>query len=262
MTLCGICLALLSGKDPGRFRIERDRRMNMKPQIRKNPNLRRTAAALLIGVTAALTGCGKSGSGSSGVGTLPGGQYPGGGPIGGGPIGNGACVPITTPIGFQGNNIYFDSANIMGGLIPGIRQQFGQMGVGVGGGSGPYYKQTAEGTITMNIYNGQNGYGNGYPGPFPGSQTPQGVSQSAQVTGTITLSQAVIADIMYRFGGIQQPPYPNPYPNPYPQQQVCVSGIAMGLGHYNTYLYGVGNPTTSGVFLYLNRTNHGYRLQF
>lgn len=227
--------------------------------------LRKVAAAIVVLSAATLTGCGKSGSSNS-TGTLP----PGGGP--GGPIQTGACVPISGAIGFQGSNIYFDSANIIGGLIPNSQTQVGQMGVGSGGGSGPYQRQAMDGTITMNVYNSQTQYPGQYPGQNPQypnqypTQQPQGPSQVANVSGTLYLSQATQADIMYRFGGQGQYPqpyptypgqYPGQYPNQYPQQQqVCVSGIAMNLGHYNTYLYG------GAVYLYINGTNRGYVVPF
>jgi hypothetical protein len=229
-------------------------------------HFRAIAATIALGAAATFTGCGKSGSGVGGSGGGVGGN--------GGWGGNGSCVPISSPIGFQGNNIYFDSANIIGGWIPQTTQQIGQMTVGGGGGSGPYQRQAVDGTITMNIYNTQQGQYpqqqpyQGFPtGTYNGSY-PSGPTQLANAQGTIYISQRTQADIQWRFGGGQysggytQPYFPSPYQQyptqqQYPQQnyqQVCVSGIAMNLGHYNNYLYG------GRVYLYLNNTTPGYIL--
>ena len=80
----------------------------------------------------------------------------------------------------------------------------------------------------------------------------------ATVSGVLQISQATIQDIVYQIilGRLQIPSlgqnfWQNPNPN-----AVCVSGMGMNLGHYNTYLH-------SGlVYIYFNGTSQGYGLVF
>ncbi|MGZ3696946.1 MAG: hypothetical protein ACXWP5_02535 [Bdellovibrionota bacterium] len=135
-----------------------------------------------------------------------------------------------------------------------------------------------------------------YPtSPYPTSPYPSypyggyggyGTTGGATMTGYVQPSQAVLQDIMYQngysygsgypyggtygggtygspFGGsYPYSPYPtSPYPtSPYPTApaapQICVSGVAVDLGIYNSTLYG------GKVYLYLNNTQHGYIMYF
>lgn len=96
--------------------------------------------------------------------------------------------------------------------------------------------------------------------------------------GMIQLSQMVIQDIQYKVasGQIIIPGYtPGNYVNTYPGVQtgvatgipsyytngiqpnaglpnICISGIALNIGRYNTRLYG------GQIYLYLNGSSHGY----
>jgi hypothetical protein len=124
-----------------------------------------------------------------------------------------------------------------------------------------------DGFISMNVYSQQYNQGAyppypGYPtgtAPSPYPSTGMGQAQTASVTGFLQLNPATVQDIAFKFsggmGGYTQPGY---FPQPgYPQQQqLCVSGIAMNLGHYYNYIYG------GAVYLYLNGTNHGYVVPF
>ena len=210
----------------------------------------RLAIALAI-VAATLTGCGKSGDNSQ-LGGIPGPitpGYPGGG-------GNGACAPITGDIPFTGQ-VYMDSANVIGGPIPNSAQTYGQLGIG-GGGGGPYNVMTTDlyerprysdaAALSMQLQPTTQQYYNGQYMPGP-----------ANTTGTLRLRQEVIADIQYQvmigaiplFGQGQ-----NYWQGNMPQ--ICVSAIGMNLGKYNQGLYGCS--TSSGIWLYLNGTQRGYKL--
>ena len=230
---------------------------------------RRIAAIAVAAGLLALTGCGSRSDASN--------PY---GPIGGIPGGViGGCIPINSQIGFTGTNAYFDAYNIRGGVIPGSNQALGQMSVTTAAAGGPYQRQGSDGTISMNVvpqggintgYNtGYNpGYNTGYPyypqNPYPNPyMQPAG---GASVTGFIALSPLVQGDISMRFGnGMVGTGYAYPYTqpgvvNPYapPIANVCVSGIAIDIGHtYQGYtLYG------GQVYLYMNNTQHGYVLYF
>ncbi|MBL7714663.1 MAG: hypothetical protein JNL01_04290 [Bdellovibrionales bacterium] len=261
------------------------------------------AAALAVISTALVSGCAMTNPQSPVNGNGQGqGQWnpwnPGGGSFPTLP-GGGGCVPISSPIGFQGQ-AYVDYANIVAGTLPYGYQNIGQMVVTGGGASGGMLNTrpgSSDGMISMNLQ--QSGFGQqmqmpytgypqntywqqtGYPSGFqqqpgfptggmvPGSWNPN----QSMIQGTIQLSQMVMTDIMYRFGGGMMNTFPgmtapNWYQQPgqipgYPQQpgygygsQVCVSGIAMNMGRWNNLLYG------GKVYLYLNGSQHGYTLQF
>lgn len=216
----------------------------------------------------ALAGCGKgSGSGSSSSYY----QYPGGG------IGGGGCVPISSQIPFAVQGAYFDWANIVAGQVPMSGANAGQVITGAGGMGGygqQFMGQGSDGAIQMNLtpgayanmpyagYPNQSMFGpqNGYP--YSGSYAPYGyggVSQGNNLvsgTGVLQLSSLVIQDILYKVqtGQIQIGLANNGYP--IQPQQICVSAIAMNVGHYYNLVYG------GQVYLYLNGTAHGYVMQF
>ncbi|HCM40558.1 MAG: hypothetical protein A2070_00430 [Bdellovibrionales bacterium GWC1_52_8] len=217
----------------------------------KDVNKRRIAAIAAGAGLLALTGCGGQAN-NGGVGGI------GGGLIGG-------CIPITAQIGFTGTNVYYDSSNIRGGLIPGTNQAIGQISVTTAAAGGPYQRQGSDGTISMNVLPQgvvapQYPYNTGYYPPV-NSYQPQG---GASVTGFIALSQLVQNDIMMKFSnGMTNTGYAYPYTqpgvvNPYTPQipNVCVSGVAMDVGHtYQTHmLYG------GRFYLYMNNTQNGYIL--
>jgi hypothetical protein len=240
----------------------------------------RFATALAIAAIGALmTGCGSSNNSPGIPGNNP--LYgPNGTPIAG-------CVPVSSQIPFTANNMYFDWANIVAGAIPGS-QSIGQVLVGGAATGGPYQRSGVDGTISMNIIPVGQTTTTPYPGypsgtfPSPYTMPTTGLqSQMANASGFLQISPATQQDIMNQVAmnpsayGVSYPygtgypntgyPYTNyPYTQPgmipqpgYPQQtQVCVSAIAMNVGHYYNTIYG-GN-----VYIYLNGTQHGYVLYF
>jgi hypothetical protein len=238
----------------------------------KRTKIQRMVAVIAVAGLPLLTGCGSSSpSNNGGVGGVPGAQFPG---VPGG------CVPITAQIPFTATNIYFDWANIVGGTIPQSGQSVGQIVVGGSPTGGQYQRSGVDGTISMNIMPSQQVAGSPYPTyptgtyPIPGQySTGYGAgynSKLANAQGFVQISAQTQQDIMYRvqMGQIQIPGYTGgygypsggygyPYPQPGTQQtQICVSQIAINVGHYYSTIYG-GN-----VYLYLNGTQHGYVLYF
>jgi hypothetical protein len=247
---------------------------------------------LALAASVALTGCG--GNNSSAPITSGGGVITGPGGV----LGNGTCVPINQQIPFAFQNIYMDSANVVGGYVPSSNQAVGQMVVGSGGyaaGYGQTLSRTGvDGTIQMSLTPVQqtqqypySGYPTGtFPIPSQYPQSPYGsyYAQSmntASGSGMLMISPTTQQDIynqalygripgvtvgspygtQYPGGGYGYPGYPTttPYPNTgYGAygQGLCVSAIAMNVGHYNNTLYG------GYVYLYLNNTQHGYVLYF
>lgn len=207
-----------------------------------------TIAMLLV------SGCGK-GSSSNGSGGSAGQINPGTPGYPG--YGNGGCVPITGAVPFTANNIMFDYANIIGGPVPGM-QAYGQITVGGAYGTqyqyGQYMGNSPYGSISMSIgqtnynNNGQYGYNqNGY----------------ASGTGSVTLSMLAQQELigLVQSGAIPLNIQNNQQYNPYGgysinPAQICVSAIAIDVGHYYNQVYG------GYVWLYLNGTQHGYRMQF
>jgi hypothetical protein len=180
------------------------------------------------------------------------------------------CIPIGSQIGFTGTGIYVDYANIVGGQIP-YGQRIGSMGLAIPT-SGPYQASGVDGSLTMSlapingpapsIYPGYPQYSfcggtqncNFLPGQGPGS---------ANIAGSITISPQTQQEINMYFGngyngfqnGFYYPGQIAPAPAPAPST-VCVSGIAMDIGHWDNRVYG-GN-----IYLYLNNTQHGFILNF
>jgi hypothetical protein len=174
---------------------------------------------LLVGVLAlALSGCGGSKNNGN-----PGGL---GGGLGTQPIQG--CIPITSVVGFVGNQIQLDTYNLRGGTIPYVGT-VGQMGLSAGAAGGQLQSSGPFGNISLQAQQTQYGVGN----------IAGGVQASAQV---IQYLQNVC-----QYGG--QPFCPQP------TQQVCVSNVAIDMGMYNGRLYG-------NFYLYLNGTQHGYALTF
>lgn len=231
----------------------------------KNQSYKRIAAALAILLSGPLlTGCGSS-EPDAPVAAAPAPVTPGG-------FGPGMCVPISSQIGFSGTNVYFDSANIYGGMVPGM-QAIGQMTVGTGGAGGPLMRSGVDGTISMNVTNTQTaGVAPGTPGMMPG-MTMMGTgtgSGMVSVTGFVQISPQTQQDIMYQaqigripVGGVGYAgmvpgamPQPGVMPGMAAPTQLCVSGIAMNLGHYYNTIH------SGHVYLYMNNTQHGYKLYF
>lgn len=235
--------------------------------------------AAIVGLT--LTACGKSSDDNSNV-YSQGGYYPPGTTGPGGQV-SGQCAPITGPIPFTIQGAYMDWANIVGGQIPFSSQAIGSVLVGGGAAGGQYVGQGSDGTISMQLMPGgypnqgympYSGYPNqsypGQPGQYAyGYNNAYGGQQFVSGAGTIQLSALVIQDIVYKVqtgqipiglnGGYQQPGYGYPqYPqyNQINPQQICVSAIAMNLGHYYNKVYG------GKVYLYLNGTSRGYVMYF
>jgi len=242
----------------------------MKTQ--KNMRIALTLAIAAFG--SLVTGCGSSNGtnvgqngGRLGTGGLPGG-----------------CIPMAQQIGFNGTGVRFDWANIVGGAVPNSAP-VGQITVTAGAAGGPYSRSGVDGTISLNAQQlGQAGNPQtGYPQTgYPQTGYPQQQSSTANIQGFVQISPQTQSDIIFQVqsgripignmgGGTTVPQLPqpgmpgyNPYQpqqpyNPYqPQQQtqVCVSGIAINVGHYYNTIYG-GN-----VYLYLNGTQRGYVLYF
>jgi hypothetical protein len=247
----------------------------------------RLATALALLVSAILiTGCGKKSDTTAGI------VAPVTGPTG--TLTGGGCMPLASSvIPFTGTNIYYSGISLVGGLLPGVSQQVGQVVLGGGATSGMFFRQGGDGQIVMSVvqspslYNGN--YPSGYPNNIYSGSIPSnypvsygswsGSSYLATVTGSVTLSQAVIQDIlnnamMGSYGAI--PGLTNQtvgtgtgygYGNGYGyggynmnyQQMaslVCVSGVAFNGLVYGNTLYGMY------VYLYLNNTAHGYTLYF
>ena len=235
-------------------------------------------AMAILSVAAVLTGCGKSDPNE-----IP---PPGGIPrwIPGYPGYGNACVPLTNgygsypgyggqttqgTIGFNAMNIYWDGRAIVAGNVP-YKSPSGQVTIGQGGQGGPYTRSGVDGVLSMQIT--QNAAYGGYPQQpqypqYGGTYGGQTSATTANATGMVQISSAVLQEIITRYGGYsggyQQPynPYqpggmPQPY-QPYQQPQTCVSGLAIEGnwsptgGFYNTWVY-----------LYMNNTQHGERLYF
>lgn len=219
------------------------------------------AAAIALAGTLVLTGCGSDPK------TRTGG-------IGGGL--NSGCIPITAQIPFRGTGIQFDFANIVGGripIVPGAYSQYagqtkGQMAVGGAPVGGPYQRSGVDGTISMAI--NQSGQAGQPAGAFPPTNGyPTGTYGAASVTGFVQISSMTQNDIrnQVQMGNIPigtgtnyNPSTPGTFPQPGAPGtyagNICVSGIAVDLGHHYNTIYG------GHVYLYLNNTTHGYALYF
>jgi hypothetical protein len=242
----------------------------MKPQIQ-----RKIALALALAASAVLTGCGSnSGSAVPGV-AVPaiavGGVYSSVG---------GACVPITTPIGFTVSGMSAYTVDAQGdaeytlGTIPG--------GQPAGSGSlyaGPppssvssqtFTSQGVSGSFEIQVANtaGVTTYGTPYSG-----YTGTNLTGAGEITISPTL-QSQIADYVQlygvstttttapfpTYGGYSGSPYGGTgynYSGSYNPASVCVSGIAI-----QGYLYAQDLGANAQIYLYLNNTQHGYILQF
>jgi hypothetical protein len=189
------------------------------------PVFKRIATALAIaGVSAVLVGCGSSNNTVPAV--LPGSTIPG---IGGLP-GGGGCVPITQPIPFTGQNIYFSYSSIVGGYVPGASQPIGQVVIGGAVAGGQFTRDAVDMYIAMNVIPAQMTYGGQYPPGYPGSIYPGGAQYptvppgyqypttsgipgynqyagfgqtpgAANVQGMIQIKPATQQEIMLQFGG-------------------------------------------------------------
>ncbi|MGK5085914.1 hypothetical protein WDW37_21710 [Bdellovibrionota bacterium FG-1] len=223
------------------------------------------APILVIASLAVSTGCGKSDPAAN-----PG--TPGAVPVA--PIGTPltpvptTCVPINAQIPFTATNIYFSSVNIVGGAVPGETQAYGQVMIGGSPTGGPYQRTGVDGTVSINIMPSQQANVPTPPvGIMPyngyGTQSNLQPPSLANANGFVAISAQTQADIMWQFGGggTQYPNYNTGYlPQPTlpvnQAQQVCISGIALSLGHYYNTIYG------GHVFLYLNNSQSGYKLYF
>jgi hypothetical protein len=246
-------------------------------------NIKRAAIALAALALPALMGCGKSNNDAAATsGSVPA-YYNGSGYYNGYAIGSAGCIPLTgQAIPFTISQMYFDSANLVAGRMPRTGQVVGQ--VMVAGGYAPqgygstFYRQGVDGTLQISV--NQTNLGAYSGSPYTGYPYSQQYSQTAGLrdgTGVLQINPQTLQDIQYQFSGGGyygsawggQPAtqygasYPTQYyPNQFPQftgqyqSQICVSGIAIEMGHYNQTLYG-GN-----VYLYLNGSDHGYVIPF
>jgi hypothetical protein len=136
-----------------------------------------------------------------------------------------SCVPIDQAIPFTATDIHFDFANIIAGALPG-QDSVGQVVLGGTPTKGPYQRFGVDGAITLNITQD---------------------SVAANASGYVQISPVTRQDILnqVQMGGL-----------PGKVDSVCVSGIAINVGHYNNTIYG------GSVYLYLNGSSHGYALYF
>lgn len=259
----------------------------MKNQAKR---LSKALAIALIGL--ALSSCGKSNKSNTnnnnpynpygnGAYNYPGGQIPA----------SGGCAPITGPIPFVAQGIYMDWANIIGGYAPQSGQPIGQVVVGGSGIAGGQYQGSgSDFSISMQVtpvngfagmpyqgYPNQSMFGlpnSGYSAQFMWGNTgamPYGYNgfnqgnQLVNAQGMIQLSQLMVQKLMYMAqmgqlpitGGIQQQqpgifPGNMPYMNP---SQICISAIALNVGHYYSTIYG------GYVYIYFNGTNLGFPIR-
>lgn len=179
--------------------------------------------------------------------------------------GSAGCVPITSAIPFSGSNVYFDTANVIGGNLPNGYQGPGTSSQLVIGSSGVALNQNYNNTgYNTGLGSGMMQLNGSSPdGTIQMTVTQANGTKTASVQGSLQLSQYMISMIMAKYAQQQynnQPVYNGQYPQQQPYNQsmtnVCVSAIAINLGHYNTSLYG-GN-----VFLYLNNQNSGVVVTF
>ncbi|MEK7690058.1 MAG: hypothetical protein AAB425_03460 [Bdellovibrionota bacterium] len=178
------------------------------------------------------------------------------------------CVAINSAqIGFTAVDIYYDWANIVGGSLPANGSTpaitYGTVAVATTAAGGSYSRTGSDGTLSMNItqsttaatspFSGYSGYPTGYPYSSNSYTTPtSGLSAvKAAATGYLSINSLVQQDILYKaqmgqISGVTATTV----------DQICVSGIAINMGHYYYYLYG------GIVYLYLNNTTHGYKMYF
>ncbi|MBC7690789.1 MAG: hypothetical protein H7222_03400 [Methylotenera sp.] len=225
----------------------------------KQSTSRKLAVCLAAALSAiSLSGCGKD---STPAPVAPIGAYGANGQL----IGGGGCIPIQQQIPFQAQGIYFDSANIQGGRIP-SGQQAGSIVVGGPVVAGQYGRSGANGTIAMDIamqgqgYQSQAGWSY-YKGPVNGQGfvqiSPLALQELQQMVATGYLQ---VPGATPTSGYTPNPAYPQPgNPQPgYPQagSNLCVSSIAINVGHSNQTIFG------GVVYLYLNNSNVAYPMQF
>lgn len=241
-----------------------------------SPNKAKRIAAILVAGLSAMTLGGCKPASSSTPNNVGG--------VGSGLAGAGGCIPVNQPISFTGTGVYFDWNDIIGGQIPGA-QAVGQMYIGGNAAGGPYTRnQPNWASIRMSVtpaaQSNQYGYNQGY------QQNLDNYTGPANITGVVQLSQLALTDLTnmvasgqipiqptgvapgygYGNGYMPQPVYGQPgygqpgYGQPINQGQICVSQIAVKLGHYHTTI--TGSFPGAGVYLYLNNSQHGYRLTF
>lgn len=236
-------------------------------------------STLVIAAIPALTGCGSNNPDSAPPGNVV-------NPLPTTPVAP-LCVPITSPIAFTGTGISFDWANILGGSIPadpyaGRNQPITAGTITIAAATttptgGPFQRSGVDGTISMNITQNTTvpvptpypTMPNTYPGYpyYPGGyQANQFGAAPASATGFVAISQMAQQDIVYTMSGSSSGTTAFPGLNYYPGYNTlpttttgtipCVSGMAIDVGHYYNTIYG------GYVYLYMNNTQHGYKLYF
>ena len=199
--------------------------------------------------------------------------------------GTGACIPLGQPIPFVATNMYMDYANIVGGNVPYTGASGGTIVTGGSIAAGPYSSQnTSQVSISMNLatpiastavpytgYPNQSMYGqtgnyqwNQSTGNYPyGYNGYNQGSNRVSATGVINLSQTVIQAIQAQVysgripltgtqTGFPSSNYPYGTPATAGTANICVSAVALNIGHFNNILY------SGQIYLYLNGTSHGY----
>lgn len=243
--------------------------------MKRNKLSQYATAVAIASLAGVMSACGSS-SGSSAPGIA------GIGGVGGTASNTGGCVPLTTTMSFSATNAYIDSANIY--AVPsGTTGGIGTTGtmttyVSAGGavattlGNGVYSNtwnsavSDAYVSMTVNNYNTgysttvPSGYGYTIPTPTIGTGYPYGaVGSSAyeSLTGSLQFTSLRWETLIYEFqseygyGGVGTTgTIPTVGATTIPN--VCISGVALSVGHYNNLLYG-GN-----ILLFLNNNPSSY----
>jgi hypothetical protein len=240
--------------------------------MKRNKLSRYATAVAIASLAGIMSACGSS-SGSSVAGIA------GIGGVGGTASNSGGCVALTTTMSFSATNAYIDSANIY--AVPsGTASTAGTMEtyVSAGGavstttGNGVYSNtwnsNVSDAYVSMTVANYNTGYstgGYGYgtiPSPTIGTGYPYGSSGTSayeSLTGSLQFTATRWENLIYEFqsqygyGGTGYTgvgTIPTVGSNTIPN--VCVSGVAMSVGHYNNLLYG------GAILLFLNNNPSSY----
>lgn len=157
----------------------------------------------------------------------------------------GTCVAINSAqIPFTSTASYFDSSSIIMGTVPGYPAAVGAVTVGGTAVTGPYQREGSDGYLSINIQSTNQSM------PHPLGYGLTGVSVTAQ--GYFAINQMVQQDILYKAQSGQIPELTGITD----VSQICVSGMAMSMGHLEYLLH------SGYLYLYLNNTTHGYIMYF
>lgn len=158
------------------------------------------------------------------------------------------CVPIDQDIPIQASEAHFHFAHIVAGRFPNRADSVGNVSISGPVTGGPFQGSSVDGTISLHVEpteaasTSQYGYSRsqyGYPWSQYEYHGSSGSPQTASIRGLLRIAPLTRADLINRFG-----------------EGACVSGVSLDL-HQSYHRLFLGS-----VYLYLNRGNHGYILQF